>query len=107
MLALCFTRSTETYHHWRVFAGGSGGVCISFDRDGLLAAVKKRPGVRARAVRYLKLNQIRDDPPAVRDPPFLKRYPFEKEEEFRLLYQSETERHDSPDIPYRCPALTE
>src|ERR1022692_714934 len=78
VLALCFTRSTETYHHWRVFAGGSSGVCISFHRGELLTAVKKQSGVRARPVRYLKLNEIRDDPPAVRDLPFLKRYPFEK-----------------------------
>lgn len=42
VLALCFTRSTETYHHWRVFAGGSSGVCISFHRGELLGAVTAR-----------------------------------------------------------------
>src|ERR1017187_10534860 len=99
VLALCFTRSTETYRHWRVFAGGSSGVCISFHRDELLTAVKRQSCVRARPVRYLKLNEIRDDPPAVRDLPFLKRYPFEKENEFRLLYESQKEDHDNLDIP--------
>jgi hypothetical protein len=40
VLALCFTRASETYHHWRIFADGSSGVCISFRRDKLLDAVK-------------------------------------------------------------------
>jgi len=24
--AMCFTEGNETYHHWRVFSGGNGGV---------------------------------------------------------------------------------
>src|SRR4051794_13800925 len=28
VLALCFAQSSETYHHWHVFAHGKGGVCI-------------------------------------------------------------------------------
>jgi len=36
LLALCFTETSETYHHWRVFAGGSSGVCITFKREELL-----------------------------------------------------------------------
>ena len=78
---------------------GSSGICVTFKRDELLAAVKKRPGIRARRVRYLKLDQIRDDPPRVRDLAFLKRYPFQKEDEFRLLYESRTDHRDSLDIP--------
>jgi len=30
--ALCFSEADETYHHWRVFAGGSGGIRITFKR---------------------------------------------------------------------------
>ena len=39
LLALCFTESDETYHHWRVFTHGSDGVCIHFKREALLAAL--------------------------------------------------------------------
>src|SRR6516162_2706325 len=46
VLALCFTRTTETYHHWRVFANGASGVCITFKREQLLDAIAKQRGVR-------------------------------------------------------------
>jgi hypothetical protein len=44
LLAVCFTQTTETYHHWRVFAGGSSGVCIRFKRTKLLKAIDWIPG---------------------------------------------------------------
>jgi hypothetical protein len=71
VLALCFTQADETYHHWRIFAGGASGVCISFRRNELLAAVSSVTAIQAKAVRYLKLDQIRDTDIAVRDLPFL------------------------------------
>src|SRR5579863_223188 len=86
VLALCFTQESETYHHWRVFADGASGVCISFHRKELLEAAKKQPGLRARSVRYLKLKEIGAEPLETWELPFIKRYPFEPESEFRLLY---------------------
>jgi hypothetical protein len=88
VLALCFTQAAETYHHWRVFANGSGGVCVRFDRDALLNAVRKVAGIQTREVTYLKLNEIRGKTLKVKDLPFLKRYPFENENEFRIIYTS-------------------
>ena len=99
VLALCFTQVTETYHHWRVFANGSSGVCISFRRKELLGAVKRHGGVRARQVRYLKIDQLEGKPLVARDLPFLKRYPFEHENEFRLLYETHAKRQQTIDIP--------
>jgi hypothetical protein len=40
VLALCFSQTAETYHHWRVFSSGPSGVCIVFDREQLLGALK-------------------------------------------------------------------
>ena len=54
VLALCFTQTSETYHHWRVFAEGSSGISITFDKDRLLSAMTKRAGVTARAERVLR-----------------------------------------------------
>src|SRR5262245_1779073 len=60
VLALCFTQVSETYHHWRVFADGSSGVCIRFSRAKLLSALHKQAGLRAKSLRYLTLNDIRN-----------------------------------------------
>jgi hypothetical protein len=54
VLALCFTQATEHYHHWHVFAGGSSGVCIGFDRDALLKAAHKHPEITPKEVQTSK-----------------------------------------------------
>jgi hypothetical protein len=104
VLALCFTPAFETYHHWRVFAEGSSGVCISFDHEKLLRAVKKQSGVTARSVQYLTLNDIRGVDVKTRNLPFLKRSAFGDEQEFRIIYESPVETHDTLniDIPLAC-----
>jgi len=104
VLALCFTQASETYHHWRVFANGSSGVCIRFKRPELLRAVKKQPGLRTRTVTYLTLEEIRDKKLAIRDLPFLKRWAFENENELRMIYESKAENISKLDIaiPLSC-----
>jgi hypothetical protein len=106
VLALCFTQAAETYHHWRVFANGSGGVCVQFDRDALLKAVRKVSGIQAEEVTYLKLNEIRGRTLKVADLPFLKRYPFENEDEFRIIYTSSKRTLPALDIPVPLASIT-
>ena len=98
VLAVCFTQAGETYHHWRVFAPGSGGVCIKFIRSRLLKAVKEQSDLRTGPVKYLKLAEIRGETLRVRDLPFLKRYAFEHEDEFRIIYESKAKRVPKLDI---------
>jgi len=103
LLALCFTQYSETYHHWRVFANGASGVCITFKREQLLRVVRKQAGVEMGRVKYLKMPDTRGVKPAVRDLPFLKRYPFEHENEFRIIYGSnETLKALNIPIPLSC-----
>ena len=104
ILALCFTQASETYHHWRVFANGSGGACIHFHRSEFLKAVKKQAGVRTGTVTYKKLKDLRGKSLATRQLPFLKRYPFEDESEFRMIYESKTTKIPTLDIaiPLSC-----
>jgi hypothetical protein len=104
VLALCFTQASETYHHWRVFANGASGVCVQFKRAALLEAIQAEPGIKARRVKYLKLGEIRDRRIRATQLPFLKRFPFENEDEFRLIYESKNKRSATLDVsvPLAC-----
>jgi len=95
--ALCFTQTRERYQHWRVFANGPSGVAIRFKRLKLLEAVK-RPGLHARSVKYRTLEALRGKTRAIQDLPFIKRYGFEHECEFRMIYDSETPKTSKFDI---------
>jgi len=99
LLALCFTQVPETYHHWRVFAAGSSGVCIKFKRTKLIKAVEKIGGVRTSEVEYLKLKEIRSRKPTINQLPFIKRNAFGDEAEFRVIFESSKSDLAKKDIP--------
>lgn len=83
--ALCLTEAPETYHHWRIFSAGTSGVCITFDRKRLDAAVRKVPGLRGRLVEYRRIDELEGNLLGRAELPFLKRYPFKDEREYRLF----------------------
>jgi hypothetical protein len=87
LLALCFTESDETYHHWRVFTHGSDGVCIHFKREALLAALPIGHQLVAGPVTYRKIPDLPRMKPRLEQLPFLKRQPYSDECEFRLVYE--------------------
>lgn len=99
LLALCFSQTVETYHHWRVFSNGPAGVCIVFDREQLLAALGKTPGVMTGDIEYLSLAQARNRGLRTDELPFVKRHGFKPEREFRVVYASATEEKPVLDIP--------
>lgn len=88
VLALCFARASETYHHWRVFSSGGDGLCVEFDENKLIEAVNRDEAVTARNVIYKEIKDVMATPVATDDLPFLKRIPYRDEQEFRLLYVS-------------------
>jgi Protein of unknown function (DUF2971) len=93
VLAICFTQTGETYHHWKVFAGSTSGVCVRFERTELLKAIEKERGTSTGCVEYLTVNQRRDQgEPKVKELPFLKRRGYQHEEEFRIIYESKTSK---------------
>ncbi len=88
VLALCFTTRLETFHHWKVFAGNSGGVCVLFNAENLLTCFKKNPGIKTGTVTYKLVRDFKHNLPDEDDLPFLKRKQYEDEAEFRIIYEN-------------------
>jgi hypothetical protein len=107
VLALCFTRSQETYHHWRIFAPTSSGVRITFNEQLLRNSVEAVPGLQLTEVDYVKLADIRSTELSRHRLPFIKRYPYRPESEVRLLWQSDTEEKLSYTLPIDLQAITQ
>lgn len=89
LYALCAARCSETYHHWRVFTGAADGACLELRRKPLEAALDNLPNVRFSEVEYLRLEDV-DALTAsdVQRLPFVKRYGFAAEEEYRIILES-------------------
>lgn len=105
VLALCFTKAPETYHHWHVFAPGSSGVRIQFDESLLRDAASRVPGLKFQEVKYLTIKELKDQTVQKHTLPFLKRYPFQPEQEMRLLWESRTEERRHLPVPIDLAAV--
>jgi len=103
VLALCFTEAGETYHHWRVFSSGTSGVCIRFNKTRLLEHVEENTTIRFGPAQYRMMDHVRSSAISIDDLPFLKRYAFRDEKEFRLLYETKRplQSKDFP-LPLEC-----
>lgn len=91
VLGLCFSQTSETYHHWRVFSNGPAGVCVVFDRDILLTTLNHVRGITTGSMNYMNLFEAKKMVVGVGDLPFLKRSGFKPEREFRAIFESSTE----------------
>jgi hypothetical protein len=103
LTALCFAEADQTYHHWKVFAPGSDGLCIDFDKQKLLASIPG-PGrngfFRHQAMDYFWIKELKDKgKPDVDKLPFLKRKQFKDEKEYRIVYFSRAEENKSIALP--------
>jgi hypothetical protein len=87
VLALCLTEASTTYHHWKIFADSTSGVCVEFLRDRFIHWAKGN-GIRYAAVEYLSLKGAHDSRPTPEALPFRKRRAFRDEREVRLIYAS-------------------
>lgn len=84
--AMCLTMAPETFHHWQIFAQGESGVCVVFDRRKLEAHLANCNHFIARPVDYVQLDAIGTvDASDIHSLPFIKRFGFRDEREYRLL----------------------
>lgn len=97
LLALCFTETNETYHHWKVFSHGSGGVRIDFSKGNLLGYFASKE-YKCGNVEYglVKEQKERAEQGGLQidDLPFTKRWSYADEKEFRIIYESQDESQE-------------
>jgi len=86
VLAICFARGEETHHHWKCFSPGGDGVCIEFDKAKTVAGMGAQ-GVKCGPVEYRTIEQLRLKPPTIDELPFIKRWPYQNENEYRMIYE--------------------
>lgn len=85
--ATCFTQAPETFHHWSVFANGNEGVRININKSKLLAGLRGKACYSWSDVEYKTFEELENlENLNVYDLPFLKRYAFSDEDEFRIVY---------------------
>lgn len=87
IFAICLSFGDETIHHWKSYSGGSSGCLIEFNAKKLLSFVDKVPHTIHRKVEYRRL---RDSPrwkpnTTIDDIPFIKRWAYRYEEEYRII----------------------
>lgn len=88
VLALCFAQGDrEQYHHWRVYAGGTGGVCIVFHKEWLENTLSLRydDELQFGDIDYKCLSDVEQDPPDLLQLPFIKREAYRDELEYRIV----------------------
>jgi hypothetical protein len=103
VLALCFTEAGETYHHWKVFSPGASGVCVRFKKDLLLDHLKARTSIRMGRAQYKMMDHLRTAAVDIDNLPFLKRYAFRDEREFRFLYDTKNKLQSKDFVfPLEC-----
>jgi len=84
LFCCCFTSASETFHHWRIFAGKSIGVRLSF-KTKTLASELDREGVVLKSVKYVPKKAFPKRNHRPEDLAFIKRYGFRDEKEVRAM----------------------
>ena len=108
LFALCFLKTSETSHHWSVYSPGNSGCYIEFDKNKLIEELTlncKKFNFMQDEVTYVELNKFNEHQITPNKLPFIKRYPYRGEEEFRIVLGSKTSvRQSYVDIPidHKC-----
>lgn len=90
LFALCFTYGSETIHHWKYFSGGSNGCCIKFNAEKLIKIFNKIDGIRHKKISYPKINELKPISFNLKQMPFIKRYPYKIENEYRVIWEGKS-----------------
>ncbi|HAH09316.1 MAG TPA: hypothetical protein DCL54_11020 [Alphaproteobacteria bacterium] len=107
VLAVCLSKTGETYHHWSVFSKGIAGVCVEFDArelDSDISRCSVPTGTKlfGRDVKYYPISVLKRLRLESDQLGFAKRISYKDEKEFRVMYTSTNHAHRSDKI-FECP----
>lgn len=85
--ALCLTHKNETIHHWNAFADGTSGCCIEFSPTRLIEILDKE-NISHKKTEYIRIKDLPNLEITTEQLPYVKRYPFEPENEYRIIAAS-------------------
>jgi hypothetical protein len=107
ILAICLAVREETYHHWQVFSRGADGVCLEFDNEKLRSAFSRAEGVRHQMLDYQLITQVNKMSDFdLERLPFMKRWPYGDESEYRAVYIDRNEELSAYAVPIGLNAIT-
>lgn len=88
LFACCFTQTAETYHHWQVY-GKEEAVRVIFNKDKLLSQIVNDKRYTSGVVEYVLLKNFSNTVLSADKLPFVKRWPYRDEHEFRIIYSDD------------------
>jgi len=107
VLAICLAVREETYHHWQIFSRGADGVCLEFDPQKLKSSFDQAPGVRHRLVDYHLVTEVNKMEDVDKERlPFMKRWPYGDEKEYRAIYVDQRQELNAHAVPIELNAIT-
>ncbi|MEK7297596.1 MAG: hypothetical protein AAB069_06805, partial [Planctomycetota bacterium] len=92
LFAICFSTGEETIHHWKTYADGISGCRIDFDGNKLLSKFKDIDEVQYGKVTYKKTTDLEKMDLKIDHIPFLKRWPYRCENEYRVIWEGKTQQ---------------
>lgn len=81
----CLTSSQDRFHFWTVFGNAEEGVCLWFERDEFISALKGLDGLKFGKVEYPPKSELKKGIDAELGPAFYKREQYKDEKEFRII----------------------
>jgi mRNA deadenylase 3'-5' endonuclease subunit Ccr4 len=104
--AFCLANGLEMVHHWFAYAKGKDGCCIFLNKEKILGHIKGNEHFLTGPVLYYsqedltakKLREIKEVDE--KQLPFIKRRPYECEQEYRILWTGKTSEPE-PFIPIK------
>ena len=95
----CLTWESELIHHWKTYAGGKFGCCITFDGTKLIDTANASQSIKHGLVDYIKNIPSEKIPDAVEDEklPFSKSWAYRCEYEYRFISETERDMTFAPD----------